>query len=114
MILAEATRTDVLHQLLPGPGAWLGLAAILGVICWIAFRVRAYWREDADGDASLRQMLAQFRESHREGVLTDEEYRLIRSRLARPASPITITERSEPAPDGTGSAKGLADPNENR
>lgn len=91
----QISKTEVLKQLLPGPGAWICLLAILGAICWLVFRVRAYWRDDADGDASPHEMLAQFRESCREGVLTEEEYRLIKGRLVRGITPTTVTERRE-------------------
>jgi hypothetical protein len=102
---SQISKTEVLKQLLPGAGGWICLAVILGVICWLVFRVRAYWRDDADDAASPHEMLAQFRELHLEGVLTDEEYRLIKSRLVRGITPTTVTERREPVVRANGSAK---------
>ena len=107
---AQVSKTEVLNQLRPGPWAWLCLLVILGTICWLVFRVRAYWRDDAEGDASPHEMLRQFRESHREGVLTAEEYRLIKSRLVQGVMPVTVTERRESADQSTDSVKGFADP----
>lgn len=107
---AQLSKTDVINRLLPGPGAWVCLMVIFGAICWLVFRVRAYWRDDAEGDASPHEMLAQFRESHREGVLTAEEYRLIKSRLVRGITPGTVTERHESADRSSDSVKGVAAP----
>lgn len=105
---AQVSKTEVLNRLLPGPGAWVFLLVILGAICWLVFRVRAYLRDDDEGDASPHEMLTQFRESHREGVLTAEEYRLIKSRLVHGIKPTTVTERHESAARQTDSVKGFA------
>jgi hypothetical protein len=42
-------------------------------------------------------MLIEFQESKREGVLTEEEYRLIKSRLAPRLQPTTVPERQDSA-----------------
>ena len=94
---AQASKTEVLKQLLPGVEAWIFLLVILGLVCVLIFWVRAHWREDADGDASVDKMLIEFQESKREGVLTEEEYRLIKSRLAPRLKPTTVPERKESA-----------------
>ena len=108
MLLAQAARTDIWKQLTPGPGAWICLIVIMGVLAWLIVRFRAFWRDDAGRDASPHEMLAQFQESHREGVLTAEEYRLIKCRLLQQLGPATETERRESAAKSTDSAKGLA------
>jgi hypothetical protein len=105
---AQVSKTEVLHRLMPDAGTVLGLVLIFGVICWVLIRLRAFWRDDADHDAVPHEMLTQFRESQREGVLTAEEYRLIRSRLTQPAQPASETERRESAVKSTESAKGIA------
>jgi hypothetical protein len=105
---SQISKTEVLKQLVPGAGAWLCLAVIFVAICWILFRLRAFWREDAERDATPHEMLAQFQESQREGVLTAEEYRLIKSRLAHKARAATETERRESAAKSTDSRKGIA------
>lgn len=106
---AQVSKTEVLKQLLPGWETGLGALVVFGVICWLVFRVRAYLRDDADGDASPDEMLAQFRESQREGVLSEEEYRLIKRRLVQSIAPTTVTERRESAEQSTDSVKGFAD-----
>ena len=120
---AQASKTEVLKQLLPSVEAWIFLLVILGLVCVLILWVRAHWREDADDDASVHKMLIEFQESQREGVLTDEEYRLIKSRLAPRLQPATVPERKETAkgsppriertvrPDSPAdSAKGIAAP----
>jgi len=120
---AQASKTEVLKELLPGVEAWIFLLVILGLVCVLILWVRAHWREDADGDASVDKMLIEFQESKREGVLTEEEYRLIKSRLAPRLKPTTVPERKESGeglPPRTGktlrgdssvdSAKGVAAP----
>jgi len=106
----QFSKTVVWKELVPDPGTGLCLILILGVICWVLFRLRAIWRDDADHDATRRELLTQFRESEREGVLTAEEYRLIKSRLVRPTIPATETERRESAAKSTDSVKGFTAP----
>lgn len=109
---SHISKTEALKQLMPGASAWLCLLVILGVSCWILFRLRAFWRDDAEHDASPHEILAQFQESQREGVLTAEEYRLIKSRLAKAAKPVSETERSESAGKPSDVVKGItASPN---
>lgn len=120
---SQTSKTEVLKQLLPGVEAWVCLFVILGTICCLIVWIRAHWREDADDDASLHKMLTQFQESRREGVLSEEEYRLIKSRLVPRIKPTTVPERQESGagsqqpgdtpPGGepeTESAKGVATP----
>lgn len=103
---SQTSKTEVLKLLLPGVEAWVCLLVILGMICCLILWVRAHWRDDTDGDASAHKMLTQFRESQREGVLTDEEYRLIKSRLV-PGGPTpgTVPERQD-SNDGPPSSGG--------
>ena len=103
----QVSKTEAINELLPDPWTGLGLVIVLGVICYGLFRLRAIWRDDTDDDASRRELLAQFRESQREGVLTAEEYRLIKSRLVRPIIPVTETERSESAAKPSDVVKGI-------
>lgn len=105
---AQVSKTEVLNRLVPDVGTGLCLLVVFGVICWALFRLRAYWRDGADHDASAHEMLAQFRDSQREGVLTPEEYRLIKSRLSHRDRAATETERRESAAMSTESAKGIA------
>lgn len=106
----QVSKTEVINELLPDPWTGLGVLIVLGVICYGLVRLRAIWRDDTDHDATRRELLAQFRESEREGVLSAEEYRLIKSRLVRPITPATETERREPAESSTDSGKGFNSP----
>lgn len=108
MILAQAAQTEIWKQLVPSPAAWVCLAVIAGVLIWLVCRFRAVWRDDSDRDASPHQMLVQFQESEREGVLTAEEYRLIKSRLLQRIKPTTETERQRSAEKSTDPAKEIA------
>lgn len=60
---------------------WLGLVASLGVAVWLAFRIRAWYRDHEDPAEPVHEMLTQFGDLHRRGALSDEEYRSIKSRL---------------------------------
>lgn len=106
----QVSKTEVINELLPDPWTGLGVLIVLGAICYGLVRLRAIWRDDTDHDATRRELLAQFRESEREGVLSAEEYRLIKSRLVRPITPATETERREPAESSTDSGKGFNSP----
>ena len=104
----QAAKTEIWKQLTPSPGAWLCGMLVLGALMWLIVRCRSIWRDDTDGDASPEQLLRQFQESEREGVLSAEEYRLIKSRLMNHVAPATETERRESAAKSTNTAKGFA------
>ena len=74
-----------LYQEALKPWQW-GLV-VLGIFAatWLIILIRAYFREDADDAEETLEMLTQFRDLHRQGGLSDDEFRLIRSRLARNA-----------------------------
>jgi len=60
----------------------VGVIGALGVLAWAIVRIRAWLHEDSDPAASAHEMLAHYREMQRQGDLTEEEFRSIRSRLA--------------------------------
>ena len=60
---------------------WVFLFVCILILGWAVFRVRSWFREGEDPDAHKHQMLMQFRDLHREGSLSDEEYRSIKRRL---------------------------------
>jgi hypothetical protein len=64
--------------------AWLGLFALLAVSAWLVVRIRARFRDRDDPMEGGHQMLMQMGELHREGGLSDEEYRSIKSKLSGP------------------------------
>lgn len=58
------------------------LAVTLAVFAWIVLQIRARYRESDDPAESAHEMLTQYRELHERGELSEEEFRLIKSRLA--------------------------------
>ena len=63
------------------PWQW-GVVVLVGSIgVWSLFQLRAWFRED-DGRADDHlEMLTQFRDLHRQGGISEDEYRLIKSQL---------------------------------
>jgi hypothetical protein len=64
--------------------AWLGLFALLAAAAWLVLRIRARFRDREDPADEGRQMLMQMGELHRQGGLSDEEYRSIKGKLSTP------------------------------
>ncbi len=64
----------------------LGLVIAISVAGWLVFQMRARFREDSGRADDKLEMLTQFRELHQQGELTEDEYRLIKGRLAREAT----------------------------
>ena len=57
------------------------LALVVAASLWGIVKIRSWFRERDDPAASANQMLSQYREMHQRGDLSEEEYRLIKSRL---------------------------------
>lgn len=88
-MLASRTSLDVFGQFQEMIFSWKFLAALAGVtfIVWLFFKFRAWFREGDDRTANKLEMLTQFQDLHQQGELSEDEYRLIKSRLTRlPAS----------------------------
>lgn len=75
------------------PWQW-GLVVLVGSIgVWSLFQLRAWFRED-DGRADGHlEMLTQFRDLHRQGGISEDEYRLIKSQLVAGHASQTQSER---------------------
>jgi hypothetical protein len=80
--------------------AWIGLCVALLILAGVVYRLRSWWREDAGRAVDSNELLTQFRELHREGDLTEAEFRSIKSRLAAPKPP-----ESPPVKEGDGSSE---------
>jgi uncharacterized membrane protein len=63
---------------------WATLFVIVAVTAWFLFRVRARFRDHEDPAEDKRRMLMQMGEMHRQGGLSEEEFRSIKSRLIEP------------------------------
>ena len=63
----------------------LGWAAVVllavGLLPWAVIRIRTWYFEDADPAEYRDEMLIQIRDSHREGNISDEEFRKIKGQL---------------------------------
>lgn len=91
-------RWDALQTLLKPtlPDGWGLLAIAMGAVglLWLTLRIRAWFRDDADGEDRPGDLLLDMRELHRQGGLSDEEFRLITSRLIVTAkTPVRIATR---------------------
>lgn len=67
------------------PMTLLGVVIAVSVAAWMILRIRARFREDAGRADDKLELLSQFRELRQQGELTEDEFRLIKSRLAREA-----------------------------
>lgn len=64
------------------PWHWGLVIAAVTLTIWLIGRLRSYFREDADDADQTLEMLSQFRNLHQQGGLSNDEFRLIRSRLS--------------------------------
>ena len=62
---------------------WIGLFVALVVLVGLVVRIRAWFREETDSAADDHELLTSISEMHREGDLTEDEYRSIKGRLVR-------------------------------
>ena len=86
----------------------LGAVIAVSVAGWLVYRMRARFREDSGRADDRLEMLTQFRELHQQGGLTEDEYRLIKSRLAREATALLMTAstgKSQPAGGAVGDVR---------
>ena len=75
-------------------GQWAFVIVTISFAIWMIVWLRSYFREDADDADETLEMLTQFRELHQEGGLSDDEFRLIRSRLATMARAELAADRT--------------------
>ena len=59
---------------------WVAVAVILSVVAWY---IVARFRDRAEGEDTTSQHLTKFREMERQGVLSDDEFRTIKTALGR-------------------------------
>jgi hypothetical protein len=77
-VLAAKSLGDFLDQ-----SAWagIGLVVALLILAWVAYRLRAWYGEDEDRTAADHELLTSLRDLHREGAVSEDEYRSIKGRL---------------------------------
>ncbi len=86
------------------PWQWAVVVLVGSIGVWCLFQLRAWFRED-DGRADGHlEMLTQFRDLHRQGGISEDEYRLIKSRLVTGhAAQLRLGQRpSRPADSASG------------
>lgn len=65
------------------PTTLVVVVAVIAVAAWMISRLRARFREDSGRADGKLEMLSQFRELRQQGDLTEDEFRLIKSRLTQ-------------------------------
>jgi hypothetical protein len=68
------------------PSTLLGVMVAVAVAAWMIVRMRSRFREDSGRADDKLELLSQFRELRLQGELSEDEFRLIKSRLARDAA----------------------------
>ena len=117
-MLAVKVDWDLLKQLggTLAPWQW-AIALVLGCVgVWSIFQMRAWFREDAGRADDNLEMLTQFRDLHRQGGISEDEYRLIKSRLVAGRNPQSTAGQGPPTSaktaDGPRLANGIDGPHD--
>lgn len=76
------------------PATLVVVVIAVAVAAWMISRLRARFREDSGRADGKLEMLSQFRDLKLQGELTEDEFRLIKSRLARDASGLLVPKPS--------------------
>lgn len=97
----RGTRDSILWRLMEGsPWQWGGmliaLAALVALVVWL----QRWLRQDPANEDHTNDLLTQFGDLHRQGELTDEEYRRVRSKLIGGKSDGTNHANADSEPPG--------------
>lgn len=76
--LMQSSLWELLESSLP---VLIGLVVSIFLLIWAVIRVRSWFRDGEDPIAQPHEMLLHFRDLHRQGSLSESEYRSIKSRL---------------------------------
>ena len=77
---------DLLSGAVPGLGETVVITLVILGLLWLTFLVKAWFRDDDAHADRPGDLLMEMRELHREGGLSEEEFRLIKSRLVSAAA----------------------------
>jgi hypothetical protein len=100
---------DALSDAMPGLPETLVIVAVIIGLLWLTLLVRAWFRDDSGRTGQTGDLLTEMRELHREGGLTEDEFRLIKSRLVSAAAGGPGSLRQKTAPyEAPGSDKTVA------
>ncbi len=72
---------------------------LLFLLAWLVWKLRAWWREDANDAETDHEILARYREMNLRGELSDEEYRSIKSQMAIRLGMTLSAPRPVPKPE---------------
>jgi hypothetical protein len=92
---------DVLSGAAPGLGETVVIALVILGMLWLTLLVRTWFRDDDAHADRPGDLLMEMRELHREGGLSEEEFRLIKSRLVSAAAGGPGSSRQTSASTGT-------------
>ena len=91
----------------------VGLVVVaIGVLVVIALKLRAWYREDSDDAVSQDELLLQFRDLHRQGGLSEDEYRSIKGRLVSQSAALKADGKDSGSHAGTQAESPAATPSE--
>lgn len=77
----------------------LSVVAGIGVLAILIYWIRVWVRDNEDSAGSTLELLSEYRELNRRGELTDEEYRIIKSRMVpQIGQTATVTGAGTPTP----------------
>jgi len=76
----------------------LSVVGAIGLLAFVIYLIRSWLRDNDGPAASDHQLLAGYREMNLQGELTDEEYRIIKSRMASRLGPTARPANGTPAP----------------
>jgi hypothetical protein len=80
----HTNREEALNLFQATTWSWVALFVVLAGAVWLVLRIRARFRDREDPAVEHRRMLMQMGDLHREGGLSDEEFRSIKGRLGGP------------------------------
>ena len=89
---------DLLSGAVPGLGETVVITLVILGLLWLTFLVKAWFRDDDAHADRPGDLLMEMRELHREGGLSEEEFRLIKSRLVSAAAggPGSLRQKAVP------------------
>jgi hypothetical protein len=93
-------REDLIAELMGTLWTFLGIGLIILFGTWVLLKLRSRFEEDADSSTTSHEMLTRIRDLHRQGELSDTEYRSIKGRLVDGLDTSRSGARPEPRTDG--------------
>jgi hypothetical protein len=84
--------SEVLNQALV---PLIAVATLILVLAVAVYLIRSWLRDNDGPEASAHELLAEYRELHRRGELSDEEFRIIKGRMAPGIGGASDPERRE-------------------